>query len=85
MLEHELDNALVAQKDSIIDLIDNGAHEEAVVVLKFVKPLWAAASYSYKYNELRNRGIQATTNYDENCHWKRVQSLLSMQNKYRLL
>jgi len=85
MLEYMLDNELVAQKNSIIGLIDNGNHDEAVCILKFVKPLWTAANYGYKYNELRERGIVANDNRDDCGHWKQVQSLMAIQNKYRSL
>jgi hypothetical protein len=85
MLEYMLDNELVAMKDAIIDLIDNDKHDEAVCILKFVKPLWTAANYGYKYNELRERGIVANECHNDCAHWKRIQSLKAIQNKYRSL
>ena len=85
MHEQTLDNCLVHQKNHIIDLIDNGSHEEAIVILKFVKELWTAASYGYKFNELKQRGINATDNREDCRHWKHVQALTAKQNKYRSL
>jgi len=85
MQDHVLDNCLIHQKDAIIDLIDSGKHDEAITLLKFVKELWEAASYDYKYRELKERGVRAADNR-ENCrHWKHVQSLTAIQNKYRSL
>jgi hypothetical protein len=83
MQDEVLDNCLVHQKDHIIDLIDSGKHNEAMAILKFVKELWETASYGYKYNELKERGIRATD--DHTGHWKRVKAQKELQAKYRSL
>ena len=81
MQDHVLDNCLIHQKDAIIDLIDNGNHVEAMAILKIVKEMWEAASYDYKWNELKERGIRATD--DHTGHWKRVKKQKELQAMYR--
>jgi len=83
MQDDVLDNCLIHQKDAIIDLIDNGNHVEAMAIMKFVREMWETASYGYKWNELKERGIKATD--DHTGHWKRVKQQKELQNKYRSL
>lgn len=55
MYRYEIENELVAQKDAINALINDGKYEEATALLDFAAPLWAKASYAYKTLELRRR------------------------------
>lgn len=58
----ELDNALVHQKNCIINLINADFLDEAYIHLIFNKELWEACDYLYKYNELIAR--LKTVGYD---------------------
>lgn len=51
-LSNKLDNALVQQKDTIYKLIRSRKYEDAFKILNFVKPMWEAFDYGYKYDEL---------------------------------
>lgn len=53
--ETEIDNALVRQKDRIIDTIDGGHTLEALKMLALVWELWKATDYEYKFRELIGR------------------------------
>ena len=55
MTETQLDNQLVRQKDRLIELIDNGKTEQAQIILQFVREMWEAANYGYKFAELQAR------------------------------
>jgi 3-methyladenine DNA glycosylase Tag len=58
-MSDQLDNILVRQKDKLISMIDNATSpqrlQRAVAALKVVQELWETCSYSYKYDELRER------------------------------
>jgi hypothetical protein len=51
----ELSNALVAQKDYIIRLINDGHITGAATALGVVSDMWNACGYGYKIRELNNR------------------------------
>lgn len=71
-----LDNALIHQKDHIIDKIDNGHYEEAITLLTFTKELWAVETYSYKWLELQTRLLNTLRNQQETqTHWKQLERL----------
>ena len=79
-----MDNALIRQKDFIIDLINSGDYAAAITLLKFVKELWHECSYGYKWRELRERGIMATNAVDGVCrHWKQIEIMGKWQNQFK--
>lgn len=51
----ELDNALIRQKDHILNLVRDGQYEEALTLLAFSEDLWATCTYAYKTREIRER------------------------------
>ena len=53
--ESAIDNQLVAQKDEIIDDINEGRFDTATIKLNFVATLWFSVGYDYKSQELRSR------------------------------
>ena len=55
MTEAQLDDQLVRQKDRLIELIDSGKTEQAQTILQFVREMWEAANYGYKFAELQAR------------------------------
>ena len=48
----EIDNALVRQKDYILQLVNEGRYKEAITLLNFSEDLWASCGYHYKYKEI---------------------------------
>lgn len=77
-----LDNALMHQKDSIIDKIDNGTYEEAILLLSFAKEVWASCTYGYKWRELQLRLLETIARQQEQCtHWKSIQKLQATAQK----
>ena len=48
-----LNNELVAQKDHILALVNDGRYQEALTLLEFARQLWTAAGYGYKTYEIR--------------------------------
>ena len=50
-----LDNALVHQKNEILDLVNRNLLALALEHLEFVRELWTVCEYSYKYTEIRER------------------------------
>lgn len=67
---------LVHQKDAIIDHIDALHYEVAITLLSFVKELWEANTYGYKWKELQTRLLDTLKAQQEfNTHWKQVKSL----------
>ncbi len=84
--ETTLDNVLVHQKDKIILLISKGEFREAMVVLSIVRELWEVCGYTYKRRELLQRGIdeiQHRLNDEGKLHWKKRESLESLQSQLR--
>jgi hypothetical protein len=53
MNHSEVENALMAQKDTILALIHSEEYEQAMTLLDFSERLWAAHEYAYKTRELR--------------------------------
>jgi hypothetical protein len=49
-----LDNALIHQKDHILNLVRDEKYEEAILLLNFSEELWATCEYAYKTREIRN-------------------------------
>jgi hypothetical protein len=69
----QLDNALVAQKNHLLELINEGYYGEAIQLLMFVKELWDAVGYRYKTVELKERIKQAIDiKLQESTHYKTV-------------
>ncbi len=67
----DFENAIMAQKSHIIDLIDSDKFEDAILLLDFSERLWAASSYAYKTRELRQRLQNALVEKRNHCgHWK---------------
>lgn len=67
----QLDNALMAQKDHIINLIDSDRFDEAIILIDFSANLWASCSYDYKTREMKERLRGALRRKQEVCaHWK---------------
>lgn len=84
--ETTLDNVLVHQKDKIILLISKGEFREAMGVLSIVRELWDVCGYQYKRRELLQRGIdeiQHRLNDEGKLHWKKRESLESLQSQLR--
>lgn len=58
----EVDNCLVNQKDILIRWINDAEEPEellkVVQYMGFLRPMWAAAKYGYKYDELLARAIK---------------------------
>lgn len=52
---HAIDNELIRQKDRLIVLVNDGQFQEALTILEFVRELWEAAGYGYKYHEMVTR------------------------------
>jgi hypothetical protein len=75
-------NALVHQKNTIIDLIDFHSYEEAILLLAFTKELWEECSYGYKWKELQDRLLTTLrSQQEENTHWKQVKSLQAIAQR----
>ena len=55
--EAAIDNALVRQKNKILDLINKGHALAAMERLEMVADLWRAAGYEYKTRELLARMV----------------------------
>jgi hypothetical protein len=53
--EAEFDNMLVAQKDAIFQLINNGQTIAAQAALDVVTPMWNIFTYDYKVREVQAR------------------------------
>jgi hypothetical protein len=53
--ESELGNALVGQKNQLLDLVNAGEYETALQLLAFVAGLWQASGYGYKTGEVLQR------------------------------
>ena len=51
------DNILVHQKNFILSLVNDDKFDQALAHLEFVKELWVACDYTYKYREIRQRII----------------------------
>jgi hypothetical protein len=55
----EQENAIVRQKDAVIDRINHATDSEeltaAATLLDFAAPLWVSVGYGYKVGELRER------------------------------
>lgn len=77
-----MDNALVHQKDTIINHIDDLHYEEAILLLTFTKELWEECSYGYKWKELQERLLNTLKTQQEfNTHWKQVKALQAIAQK----
>lgn len=67
----ELDNALVAQKNHILAIINNGDLVHALDMIAFTEPVWIAAGYGYKIREMRDRVKEQANHLMLNAkHWK---------------
>lgn len=67
----ELDNALIRQKDNILNLVRDGLYEEALTLLNFSEDLWATCTYAYKTREIKDI-IRAELRAKQGVcsHWK---------------
>jgi hypothetical protein len=75
----ELDNALIRQKDHILDLVRDEKYEEAIVLLNFSEDLWATCTYAYKTREIRERIRDALRAKQHVCaHWKQHEKWAKM-------
>lgn len=80
----QFENALMAQKDHIIGLIDSDKFEEAVILLDFSANLWKSCSYDYKTRELKERLRTALRQKQEVCaHWKQHEKWARILNSIR--
>lgn len=67
----ELDNALIRQKNAILELVNDGQYEEALTLLAFSEDLWATCTYAYKTREIRERIREELRAKQHVCaHWK---------------
>lgn len=55
MTPEEFDFLLIRQKEQILSLINKNKLREASTALLVVKELWCSHSYTYKYEEIRER------------------------------
>ncbi len=70
-MNDDFENALMAQKNHIIDLIDSDKFDEAIILIDFSANLWKSCSYDYKTRELKQRIRDALLKKQEVCaHWK---------------
>lgn len=92
----EVTNAVVAQKDKIINFINEGKLQQAITILDFVAPLWNYLNYGYKVKELAvairdkvNKNLSETETFRDqhrknSSHWlfhdKQVGELSAMLN-----
>jgi hypothetical protein len=66
----DLDNALMAQKDAILDHINKDQYEAAILLLQFSKRLWYSANYAYKFREVQSRLLASITLERNSAHHK---------------
>jgi ribosomal protein L22 len=78
----DLDNALVDQKNQILNLVRDGQYEEALALLDFSKGLWETCRYAYKTREIRNIIRDELTEKRNVCgHWKQHQKWAKLLEK----
>lgn len=65
IMNEEIDNILVRQKDFILNLISRGRLVEARCCLSCVSELWKANNYEYKTNEIIERIRKEKKEYKE--------------------
>jgi hypothetical protein len=58
-----LDNALVKQKNEILNCLRNGKIEQALQFIQLVWPVWDCCEYSYKTDEILIAAQVAITAY----------------------
>lgn len=74
MNNDKIDNALIHQKDKIYKEIWEQEYETALDLLDFVRELWFACGYGYKYSELRLIIVNELRNWISiRNHWKQVE------------
>jgi len=73
---------LVQEKDYIFKLIHDEKFEDAMLKLLQAKERWEAASYGYKFKEMREI-ILSTVNekYRDSTHWKQRKKWMNLLNK----
>ena len=75
-LPQEAENALVAQKDALLAMVNDERFEEAMAALAVVQRFWRAVGYGYKADEVRQRirdGIDERIRLAD--HWNTRQRL----------
>jgi len=57
---YQIENILVAQKNLIISMINDGKISSAYAMLMVVRELWENCDYGYKVKEIDNRIFEAS-------------------------
>ena len=76
-----LDNHLVRQKDHILSLVREDNFEEALTLLKFVRPMWTEFNYLYKFEEIKAIIVERLRQNATDVHWKTEQKWLQLIDK----
>ena len=68
---NNIENVLIHQKDTLLQLVNDWKFEQALELLDFVKELWTVTEYSYKWDEIRKRIVdELNKQINSDIHWK---------------
>lgn len=82
MDEATLNNVLYHQKDKLRSLVFDGQYEQAHNLLEFVRELWVASDYEYKYREVRDLlQTEVRQHINDADHWKEKEKWEKLYHK----
>ncbi len=84
-MRYFIENQLVDQKNVILELVNEGQYDKALMLLDFASGLWQQCGYGYKIKEIRQRVKDAywhnavvADHHQTQAKWERLYKSLSV-------